>query len=151
MKKNAIKEVLLKSLRISFLPLLLMVLGVGCDEETPFDDEPDQIIGTWQQTKRTIDGSETTIDSTRLLMQINDDHICVLSDLTAAAIRANKSVSRSGWSYRGGLLNIAIDLPASYTVTTGTNVLSLERTDFNKSGALSKTVLEYKRIDTIEF
>jgi hypothetical protein len=46
-------------------------------------------------------------------------------------------------------LNIAVDLPASWTVNASDNSLGMERIDFKQDGTLAKTSLNFERIATI--
>jgi hypothetical protein len=147
--KATIKRTSLISPLLAYITIVLLLLGTACEKDsTEFDVTP--LIGTWHQISRTIDGATTTKDSTRLLLQINANNICIMCDSTNKAKIAKSLIKRSGWDYSGGLLNIAVDLPASYTVTTGTNKLSLERIDFNQQGAITKTVIDFESITNIE-
>ena len=129
----------------AFFPLLFIFLGTSCQKDT-VDDMSVKIVGTWHQTSKTIDGNSATKDSTRLLMQINANQICILCDSSSAAIKAKSIINRSGWSYTGGLLNIAIDLPASWTPVVDSNSLSIRRLDFNQAGVITKTTLTFERV-----
>lgn len=127
------------------LSLLFMVGANSCQKDA-VDTMSTKIVGTWHQTSKTIDGIPALKDSTRLLIQINTTQICILCDSTAKAIKAKTIISRSGWSYTGGLLNIAIDLPASWKPVVDANVLSIERSDFNQTGGITKTTLTFNRV-----
>lgn len=140
---------LFQRLLIGFILILLVFVGVSCQSEI-VDETPTKIVGTWYQTSQNIDGIPTTKDSTRLLLQINSNNICILCDSTHAAIKANTIIKRSGWSYSAGLLNIAIDLPASWKPLVVSDKLNIERIDFNQSGAIQKTTLEYQRVVDFE-
>lgn len=131
-------------------PLLILFIGTGCQSET-IDDTSTKLVGTWYQTSKLKDETPTTKDSTRLLMQINATNICVLCDSSAAAIKAKTVVKRSGWNYTGGLFNLAVDLPASWTPQVTANELSLERVDFNQAGAITKTTIRFVRTANIDF
>jgi len=134
----------------AFLPLLFLILS-ACQEDSTDTGVTEKITGTWHQTSRVVDGSTVTKDSTRLLIQINENNICVLCDSTAAAVRANTIVSRSGWSYSGDLFNLAVDMPASWAVSFEGNDMSLQRNDFKNDGTVSKTRLTFRRVASIEF
>ena len=129
----------------AFFPLLMIFWGTSCQKDA-VDDMSTKIVGTWHQTSKTIDGNPATKDSTRLLMQINSTQICILCDSSAQAIKAKTIINRSGWSYTGGLLNIAIDLPASWTPVVDTGSLSIQRLDFNQAGGITKTTLKFDRV-----
>jgi len=129
--------------------LLFALVVASCDNE-PTDDTPAKIIGTWHQSSQAIDGVQILKDSTRLLMQINANQICVLCDSTAIAVKGNKIVKRSGWSYTGGLFNIAIDIPVSWTPVVESNTLTLEKIEFNQAGTIKKTIQVYNRAADIE-
>jgi hypothetical protein len=136
---------LFQAILFAILPLLFIFWGTSCQKEA-VDDMSTKIVGTWHQTSKTIDGNPATKDSTRLLMQINSTQICILCDSSAQAIKTNSIINRSGWSYTGGLLNIAIDLPASWTPVVDSNSLSIRRLDFNQAGGITKTTLTFERV-----
>jgi hypothetical protein len=123
---------------------------VSCDKDSADDDQAAQIVGTWHQVSRTIDGTSTSKDSTRLVMQVDENFICILCDSTSVAKKAQSFLKRSGWSYNSGLLNIAIDLPVSWKVTAESNKLSLEKVDFTQTGSITKTVIGFERMANIE-
>jgi hypothetical protein len=132
----------------AILPLVFIFWGTSCQKEA-VDDMSTKIVGTWHQTSKTIDGNPATKDSTRLLMQINSIQICILCDSSAQAIKTNTIINRSGWSYTGGLLNIAIDLPASWTPVVDATSLSIQRLDFNQAGGITKTTLKFERVPNL--
>jgi len=132
------------------LPILIMFIGTSCQSDV-VDDTATKIVGTWHQTSLTKDGVNAVKDSTRLLMQIDATNICVLCDSSAASVKAKTIVKRSGWSYTGGLFNLAIDLPASWKPITDANSLVIERVDFNQAGSISKTTLRFERVSNIDF
>jgi hypothetical protein len=129
--------------------LIFIIVTSSCNDEDMENNISSKLTGTWQQISRTVDGVPSTIDSTRLIMQINSDKICVLHDSSYAAISTNKILIRSGWDFSNGLLNIAVDLPASWTVNASDNSLGMERIDFKQDGTLAKTSLNFERIATI--
>lgn len=149
MKKNTERKLFLRLL-FACLSMLFMFFGTACKKDSNTDDTATRFIGTWHQTSKTKDAVATPKDSSRLLMQINADNICILCDSSKVAIKAKTIIKRSGWSYTGGLFNIAIDLPASWTPVAETNSLSLERVDFNQDGTLSKTKLTFVRVANLE-
>ena len=126
----------------------LLFLGTSCQKDA-IDDTPTKLVGTWQHTSRIVDGTQVIKDSTRLLMQLSANNICILCDSTSAAVKAKNIIKRCGWDYSGGLFNIAIDLPASWKVVAETNTLKIKRVDFKADGSLSKTVLKFDRIANI--
>lgn len=132
------------------IPFLFLVVGTACEKDAEDNDPTANLIGTWHQTSRTIDEIAAAMDSTRLIMQINKDNICILCDSTAVAVKAKTIIKRSGWNYTGNLLNIAIDLPASWTPVASENSLTLERVDFNQDGKLNKTMLTFERVADME-
>jgi hypothetical protein len=136
--------------RLLFGCILFLFLFIGTACEKDANDTLAKMIGTWHQTSKTIDGVAVAKDSTRLIMQINNDNICILCDSTAVAVKAKTIVKRSGWSYTGNLLNIAIDLPASWTPVASANSLTIERVDFNQDGKLNKTMLTFQRVADME-
>ena len=131
-----------------FIPAFLLFLGTSCQKDA-IDDTATRLVGTWYQSSRIIDGNQTIKDSTRLLMQINANNICIFCDSTTAALKTKNIIKRSGWDYSGGLFNIAIDLPASWKVVIETNKLSIERADFKADGSISKTILKFDRTANI--
>lgn len=132
------------------IPILFLLLGTACEKDAEVDDLATRIIGTWHQTSRTKNDLPASKDSSRLLIQINADNICILCDSSKVAVKANTIIKRSGWSYNGGLFNLAIDLPASWKPVAEPNTLTLERTDFMQDGTLSKTRLTFVRGTNIE-
>lgn len=134
---------------LAWISIIILLLGNSCEKDSS-DYDVTPLLGTWYQTSRTIDGVSATIDSTRLIVQINENNICIICDSTITAQNANSMLTRSGWDYSGGLLNIAVDLPASYTVTTGDNTLSLERVDFDQLGSITRTVMQFESVANIE-
>jgi len=108
-------------------------------------------IGTWYQTARTINDNATTKDSTRLLMQVNENFICILCDSSAVAKKNNAIVKRSGWSFSDNYLNLAIDLPASWKVTVAGSSLTMEKVDFSGFGTIQKTTLQFTKSTAITF
>lgn len=143
--RNTIKKILFQSFVPVFLIVLIAFLHSACNKDS--DAEPTVgFTGTWSQKSRTIDGAAATKDSTRLVLQLNANNICVMTDSTASAIKAKRIIVRSGYSYHGGLLNIATDIPVSWTVNATESNLQLERIDFNKQGQLTRTLIEFSRI-----
>jgi hypothetical protein len=149
MKKITERKLFLRLL-FACLPMLFLFFGTACQKDANTDDTATRLVGTWHQTSKTVDAIVATKDSSRLLMQINENNICILCDSTKAAVKAKTIIKRSGWSYTGGLFNIATDLPASWTPVAETNSLSLERVDFNQDGTLSKTKLTFVRVANLE-
>ncbi len=134
----------------AFSSFFFIFSGTSCQKD-PVNDTTTKLIGTWHQTARLVGGTSATIDSTRLLMQINANQICVLCDSSALAVKNKTIVSRSGWSFSGGLFNLAVDLPASWKPTFNSNTLILERTDFSTTGSIIKTSLTFQRVPNILF
>jgi len=130
-------------------PLLFIFLGTSCQKDS-VDDMATKMIGTWHQISQTKDDVSIPKDSSRLLMQINDDQICILCDSSYSALKAKTIIKRSGWSYTGGLFNLAIDLPASWTPVAEPNTLTLQRIDFKLDGGISKTTLSFERVANME-
>lgn len=134
--------------------LLCIVLSVpvfltGCDDE-PVDDTAARITGTWHQQSYTVNGQAMSKDSTRMLIQINSDQICILCDSTKTAVSTNKIIRRSGWSYTGGRFNLAIDLPVSWEPTLTEQQLTLSKTEFSPSGSMVVSTLVYRKVASIE-
>jgi len=148
--KNISEGTSFHRLLFSCIPILFLFLGTACEKDAEVDDMATRIIGTWHQISQTKNDLAAPKDSSRLLMQINADNICILCDSSKVAVKAKTIIKRSGWSYSGGLFNLAIDLPASWKPVTETNTLILERVDFNQDGTLSKTRLTFVRVANIE-
>ncbi len=146
MKQHLTTHPVFLFISIISLPLLLLF---ACTTEDADADAKALLTGNWELVERSIDKAPAPIDSTRLYMQIGDDNICILYDVRATAILANKVEKRSGWSYVGGMLNIAVDLPASWKTSQTSEELVMERRDFPSSGVLITTELKYKRISSI--
>lgn len=120
-----------------------------CETDTVSVDK--DFIGTWHQSERFINDNVVTKDSTRMLMQVNDNYICVLCDSTADAKKNNTIVKRTGWSFKDDYLNLAVDLPASWKVTVANSVLTMEKVDFTTFGTLQKTTIRYSKSPAISF
>jgi hypothetical protein len=146
MKQHVTTHPVLYLLIILFFPLLFLF---ACSEDDADADAKAMLTGKWEQLERSVDKSPATIDSTRFYMQIGEDNICILYDTRKSAISANKVEKRSGWSYSGGMFNIAVDLPASWKTTSTPDLLIMEGRRFAPSGVLVITELKYKRISTI--
>lgn len=144
--KNYIERNFFRSFVFPLFLLFTLFLSTACQKDSGDDDAVKSFIGKWHQTSKTINGTITVKDSTRMLMQINENNICVLSDSSYKAVRASKIISRSGWSYSGGLFNLAIDIPASWIIQADATSLTLERADFNNDGTIGKTVLKFHRM-----
>jgi len=146
--KSKIKSYLIRKHLLFFISLVILSTLLSCEKDS--SDETLKFYGTWRQTSRVIDDIPTTLDSTRLIIQINSNNICVLYDSTIAAISSDEVITRSGWSYNNGLLNIAVDIPASWQVNASDTELNMERIDFNQDGAIMRTSIQYEKIANIE-
>jgi len=144
--KNTSERILFPRLLLGCLPLLILFLGTACKKDAEVDNMTTKITGTWHQISQTKDDIPASKDSSRLIMQINANNICILCDSSKVAVKAKTIIKRSGWSYTGGLFNLAIDLPAAWTPVAETNKLTLERVDFKQDGALTKTKLTFERV-----
>lgn len=147
--KSKIKSYLIRKHLLFFISLVILSTVLSCEKDSS-GDEVLKFYGTWRQTSRVIDDTPTTLDSTRLIIQINSNNICVLYDSTIAAVSSDEVITRSGWSYNNGLLNIAVDIPASWQVSASDTELDMERIDFNQDGAIMRTSIQYKKIANIE-
>jgi hypothetical protein len=130
-----------------FTTVLLSFSLISCEEET--DNTAIEITGTWHQDSYTVDGQLKAKDSTRMLMQINSDQICILCDSSKLAVNTQKVVRRSGWSYSGGLFNLAVDLPVSWKPTVSEQQLTLEKTEFSATGDIIKSKMVFRRVASI--
>jgi len=134
-------------------PLIFFTFSVLIFTQCQSDDlaVSNNFIGTWHQSARTINDIASTKDSARMLLQINDNKICIICDSTAVAKKANTIVKRTGWSYTDSYLNLSVDLPASWKLSVVNNTLTLERVDFTSFGTLQKTTLQFTKSPTISF
>lgn len=132
------------------LSLLAIFLLPACAENDADAEAIALLVGNWEHTERSIDNVVVAKDSTRLFMHIDINQICELHNKTAAAANTVNSIKRSGWSYAAGVLNIAVDLPASWVTKIESDKLSMERRDFSKTGTLITTVLKYERRNAID-
>ncbi|MFA6401480.1 MAG: hypothetical protein WCX31_07620 [Salinivirgaceae bacterium] len=146
--ESALKSRRLRKFLFLVTSIISLLVAYSCNDDSE-DNESAKLVGTWEQTSRTVDGTPTILDSTRLVIQINNNSICVLYDSSYTAISANKVLIRSGWSYNSGLLNIAVDLPVSWTVTATDSELGMECIGFKQDGTIAKTSLNFKRIANI--
>jgi len=149
MKKNS-ERIFFHRLLLGCIPVIFLFLGTACEKDAEVDGIAAKIIGTWHQTSKSIDNIPTPKDSSRMIMQINANYICILCDSSSVAVKAKTIIKRSGWSYNGGLFNLAIDLPASWKPVAEANTLTLERIDFNQDGGLNKTMLTFERVADME-
>lgn len=133
----------------ALIQAFLILFVTSCQNTNPADAIKTELTGTWHQISRSVNGVSLTKDSTRMLMQINANQICILCDSTTSAIKSKSIIDRSGWSYTNGLFNLAIDLPASWTPTVTPTTLQLERNDFTSTGQVSKTILSFERVSNI--
>jgi len=147
--KHSIGRSFFRLMAYALLTLAAPSFFSSCQTDTTEADTISNLVGTWNQSSRTVDGTVSIKDSTRLLLQINANFICILCDSTAASIKANTIVKRSGWSYNSGMFNLAVDMPVAWTASPNTTTLLLERFDFKLDGTISKTVLQYNRVDHI--
>lgn len=147
--KSTKKLYLVKKHVLFFLSIVILNTLVSCEKNSS-DDEALKLYGTWRQVSRSVDDTPAALDSTRLIIQIKSNNICVLYDSTSTAISSEEVVTRSGWSYSNGLFNIATDLPVSWQVDASNAGLSMERIDFNQDGAIIRTTLLYDKISNIE-
>ena len=147
--KSIIKSNFERNHLLFLLSLIILFTTYSCEKNST-DDESLKFYGTWRQTFRAIDDVSTTLDSTRLIIQINSNNICILYDSSYASIASDKVIIRSGWSYNNGLLNIAVDIPASWTVTVNNGNMNMERIDFSSEGEIVTTTLQYQKIADIE-
>ena len=134
-------------------PFIFFVFSLAvftqCETDTVSPDN--ELIGTWHQTARFINDNVATKDSTRMLLQVNDNYICILCDSTVNAIKNNTIVKRTGWSFKDDYLNLAIDLPYSWKVTVTNSAFTMERVDFTTFGTLQKTTIRYSKSPAISF
>lgn len=147
--KSIIKSYLVRKHLLFFISIVILNTVFSCEKNSS-DDETLKFYGTWRQTSRTVDDIPTTLDSTRLIIQIYANNICVLYDSSFAAVSSDEVINRSGWSYNNDLLNIAVDLPASWEVYASDSELSMERLDFNQYGEIIRTAIQYEKIANIE-
>lgn len=148
--KNNGERIFFHRLLLGCIPLLFIFLATACEKDGEGDDTASRLVGTWHQTSKTINDLPMAKDSSRLILQINDNNICMMCDSSAVAVKSNKIIKRSGWNYDGGLFNLAIDLPASWKPDAESNTLTLERVDFKQDGTLNKTRLTFVRVPNME-
>lgn len=148
--KNNGERTFFHRLLLGCIPILLLFLATACEKDSQESESANALIGTWHQTSKTTDDLPAAKDSSRLLLQINENNICILCDSSALAVKGGKIIKRSGWNYSGGLFNLAIDLPASWNPVAEANTLRLERVDFNQDGSIRKTRLTFVRVPNME-
>jgi hypothetical protein len=100
--KNNGERIFFHRLLLGCIPLLFLFLGTACEKDSDEDNTPSKLVGTWHQTSRTTDDQPVAKDSSRLLIQINENNICILCDSSTVAVKGNKIIKRSGWDYNGG-------------------------------------------------
>lgn len=148
--ESKLNIILLKNIFL-LCTVLCIVAGItSCIDDITEQEQSMAFVGTWKQSSRTINGISSSIDSTRLVLKIDSINICVIYDSSYTAVVSGNVITRSGWSYTNDLFNIAVDLPASYTVDASDDELTLARIDFATDGSISKTSLNYQRIASID-
>ena len=143
----------MKITTVRLIPFIILTFSAFIFTQCQSEDVPVNynFIGTWHQAARTINDNATTKDSTRILLQLNDNFICILCDSSANAKKSNTIVKRTGWSYFDNYLNLAIDLPASWKASVENTVLTMERIDFTSPGSLQKTTIQFTKSPGITF
>jgi hypothetical protein len=121
--------------------LFLSFLSCADDKDEAAEIQK-EIAGTWQLISVTADGADADISSYPDFIRFQANSI-FLSYREATEVK-----ERGGWSYTGEMLNISLYLPAAYyPLKIDAQNLSLKRLDFNTEGALSTSILEYRRTD----
>lgn len=127
-----------------FLFLLISLCSGSCHEE----DETEKLLcKTWQQVFQTTNDQETENEFiTQTYMQIASNGILQIYN------PEQSKTERSGWSYSGGMFNIAIKLPTAFYIEKITQEeLILKYYDFSEKGDIETTITGWKAVDSSEF
>jgi hypothetical protein len=99
------------------------------------------IVGSWQLSSVQIDGTNADLTAYPNTVQFKANYIFESKN------SADSETVRGGWSYEGNMLNISVYLPAAfYIVKVDSQNLILKRLDFNSSGLLIETILNYRKL-----
>ena len=137
-----------KNIRYLFLYLIMILGTVGCYKD---DDNKNDIINqlndtAWQIESKTISGEEFELSDCEKGYMIYFENKGILKTYDAC----EDVIHRSGWSFKGDLLNLSNDLPASYKIEEIGNILVLRRLDF-KDGELITTIIKSIRVENTIF
>lgn len=124
--------------------LLVVLVSFSCSKDEQNEDE--LLVGTWQMLRKTVDGTTDQSDAvTKTFMEISSNGI----------LRYYKGESgvttRSGWSYKDNMLNIAIFMPAGFYIDEmDQNALSLRKMDL-QNDKIIVSQFQWKRVDKSAF
>jgi hypothetical protein len=105
------------------------------------EDLKNAIVGSWQLSSVQINGTDVDLTAYPDIIQFQANYIFESKNST------NNETVRGGWSYEGDMLNISVYLPAAfYIVKVDSQNLILKRLDFNSSGLLIETILNYRKL-----
>lgn len=123
--------------------MVLLALGASCSKE---ENVEESLAGTWQQVSQTVDGQAVSDEFvTETYMQFNANGIMRYHDGETA------TTTRSGWSFKDEMLNIAIFMPTGFYVENmGKDVMTLRRVDF-QDDKLVTTMSDWKKVDDTLF
>lgn len=125
-------------LKILFFVTLLFISS--CEKDKV--NVEDSLIGTWQQTSLYEDGNvveDEFVSAT--FMYFDSNGIMKYHDGKEA------KTTRSGWSYKDEMLNIAIFMPAGlYVEDISNELMTLRRVDF-AGDRLQTTVSNWKKVE----
>lgn len=125
------------------LLMVLLIFGVSCSKE---ENVENQLAGTWQQVELSVDGVVVNDEFVaQTYMQFNSNGIMRYYDGETA------TTTRSGWSFKDDMLNIAIFMPTGFYVDDiGNSSMTLRRVDFQEA-KLVTTLSEWKKVDDTLF
>lgn len=125
------------------LLMVLLIFGVSCSKE---ENVENQLAGTWQQVELSVDGVVVNDEFVaQTYMQFNSNGIMRYYDGETA------TPTRSGWSFKDDMLNIAIFMPTGFYVDDiGNSSMTLRRVDFQEA-KLVTTLSEWKKVDDTLF
>lgn len=125
------------------LLMVLLIFGVSCSKE---ENVENQLAGTWQQVELSVDGVVVNDEFVaQTYMQFNSNGIMRYHDGETA------TTTRSGWSFKDDMLNIAIFMPTGFYVDDiGNSSMTLRRVDFQEA-KLVTTLSEWKKVDDTLF
>ena len=130
---------------IIFLFAILVMAGCKKDEENEnFSNQLNETV--WQKESKNVSGEDLILSDCENNYMMYFEKSGILQTYNAC----EDKIERSGWSYKGDLLNLSNDLPASYKIDEIGNKLVLTRLDFS-NGDLIMTVIKYARVENSLF
>ena len=108
------------------------------------DDNSSNIIGAWQLTSKTVEGTNVDISGQQQIILFQSSQV-FKRYFTSGVDQGKYRIG--GWNMSGTTLNISVDQPATYYIQqSDATTLSLKRFDFGNDGSLQATISNYQRV-----